>query len=111
MSYELGVENGHHRYNRNNKEDEENLGFDCESRLQFGLKCMSEGDAARLQEILTEAECQAWDKAFKIFWEKRGQPLNPKGFGNLHFGKKGRPKKDNYEDFEEDYVESITRTI
>lgn len=105
---DYGIENGHHRYNRNNKYDEENLGFDCESRLQFGLKPLPEADAAKLQSILTVNECLKWDIAFAQFWAKRGE-VNNKGFRTLKFGSQGRPKKDNYKEEDEDYIDSITR--
>lgn len=97
------IENGHHRYNRNNREDEENYGFDSEPRLQFGIKQLDASDAAKLQAILTVQECLKWDVAFQQFWNNPDKPwrkglYNPKGFRGLKFGNQGRDKKDNFTD-------------
>ncbi len=79
------------------------------------MTIITAADAAREQDILSIKECLKWDVAFAQFWEKRGMPLNPRGFNHLAFGTQGRPKKDNYkhkfyEEEDEDYIDSLTRT-
>lgn len=77
---------------------------------EFSIKQLSRAEAAALQEILPVNECLKWDVAFRQFWEKRGMPLNPKGFNHLAFGTQGRDKKDNFKEEDEDYIDSLTRT-
>jgi hypothetical protein len=58
---------------------------------------------------LTGFECRKWNIAFEQFFAKRGINLTTGGFASLKFGVQARPKRENFEDFDEDYIDSLTR--